>query len=61
VDDHLFLSQHRFDPEFATLFQRPTPSWLEAMWRNAQSLLSAVWYFGLFWIVIGVLLYVTPW
>ena len=61
VDDHLFLSQHRLDPEFTTLFRRPTPGWLEAMWRNAQSLLSAVWYFALFWIVILILLDVTPW
>lgn len=61
VDDQLFLAQQRFNTDFSTLFRRPKPSWLEATWRKAQSILSVVWYFGLFWIVVCGLLWVMPW
>lgn len=61
VDDQLFLAQQRFNTDFSTLFRRHKPNWLEVTWRNAKSILSVVWYFGLFWLVVCFLLWTTPW
>lgn len=61
VDNRLFLAEHRLSPEFADGSGNPTISWLEGCWIKIHSPLNAIWYFGLFWIVIFVLLWFTPW
>lgn len=61
VDDQLFLAQRRLDSEFVTIFRRPNPGWFDAKWATMQSLLSVVWYFGLFWLAIVGLIWATPW
>jgi hypothetical protein len=61
VDDLLFLAEHRLAPEYADRSGRPGVSWLGGRWIKLRSFLSAIWYFGLFWIVILVLLWLTPW
>jgi len=61
VDHLLFLAEHRLGPEFADQSGNPTISRLGGGWIKLRSLLSAIWYFGLFWIVILFLLWFTPW
>jgi hypothetical protein len=61
IDDQLFLAQQRLDRDFKENFRRPAPSWLEAKGASLQSLGSVVWYFGLFWLGIASLLWLTPW
>lgn len=60
-DDQLFLTQIRLDPDFEKIFQRSPPSWLYAKWASLKVLVSIVWYFGMFWLGIAVLLWLTPW
>jgi hypothetical protein len=61
VDDLLFMAEHRLSPEFIDGSGNPTISLLEGCWIKIRSPLSATWYFGLFWIVIFILLWLTPW
>lgn len=61
VDDLLFLAEHRLGPEFADRSGNPTIPWFGERWIRLRSLLNAIWYFSLFWIVISVLLWFTVW
>lgn len=61
IDHDLFLSKHRFSPEYLTAEKKPGMCWLRAQWVAFLSFLSIVWYFGLFWIVLALLLWITPW
>lgn len=59
IDDDLFKAQHRLSPEFVNAQGVAEVSWLRCQWIKLASLLSSVWYFGLFWIVILVLVWAT--
>ena len=61
VDYDLFLAQRRLSPEFLNAEKKPKMCWFRAQWVAFVSILSIVWYFGLFWIVIAWLLWITPW
>jgi hypothetical protein len=61
IDDQLFLAQRRDDADFPVLFRRSPPNWLDAKATSLKSFISVVWYFGLFWTGIVLLLCVTPW
>jgi hypothetical protein len=52
IDDLLFKVQHRSSHEFVNTQGVADVSWPRCQWIKLTSLLSAVWYFGLFWIVI---------
>ena len=52
IDDLLFMAQHRTSPEFVNSKGVANVSLLESQWIKLSSLISSVWYFGLFWIVI---------
>lgn len=61
LDDQLFLTQQKFSANYTELFKRSPPGFFKTVWIKALSVLSVIWYFGLFWLVVGVLLLVTPW
>jgi hypothetical protein len=61
IDHKLFLAQKRFSPEFSTIQGQARIGWFQARSVELASFLSAVWYFGIFWIVIATLLWITPW
>jgi hypothetical protein len=61
VDDQAFLVHQRFSSEYAKLFKRPPPGLFRALWVNAWSTLSVIWYFGLFWLAVLALCLMTPW
>jgi len=59
IDDLLFKAQHRSSPEFVKSDGVASVSWSESQWIKLSSLLSSIWYFGFFWIVILALVGVT--
>jgi len=61
IDHHLFLAERRLSPEFLNAAKKPRICWLRAQWVAFVSFLSIGWHFGLFWIVIALLLWMTPW
>jgi hypothetical protein len=61
IDHVLFLAQRRLSPEFLSAERKTRIGWCRARWVELVSVLSIVWYFGLFWLVIGLLLWMTPW
>lgn len=60
LDDHLFVSSQRHAEEFKRNGKEPY-CWLEQRWFVFRSHFSSVWYFVSLWIIIAVLIYVTPW
>ena len=61
IDHDLFLASHRFSPEFLSAEKKPRICWFRAQWVAFVSFFNIVWYFGIFWIVIAFLLWITPW
>lgn len=61
IDDAVFVAKHRLSREFSNEQGNPKMNWLDAQWVKLRGLLASVWYFGVFWLVIGGLLYCTPW
>ena len=60
LDDHLFVASQRHAGEFKRNGKEPY-CWLEQRWLVFRSHFSSVWYFVSLWIIIAVLIYVTPW
>lgn len=61
IDDAVFVAKHRTSPEFSNDQGKPRINWLDSQLVKLRWLLASVWYFGVFWIVIGCLLFSTPW
>jgi hypothetical protein len=60
LDDHLFVASQRHADEFKKNGKEPF-CWLEERWLTFRSHFSSVWYFVSLWLVIAILIYVTPW
>jgi hypothetical protein len=60
LDDHLFVASQRYANEFQRGGIEPY-SRVQAIWFLFLSYFSSVWYFVGLWLVIGVLIYLTPW
>ena len=61
VDYQLFLANYRLSPEFLDQAGRPRMSWVRAHWTKIFGYMNVGWYFGVFWIVIALLLSRTLW
>jgi hypothetical protein len=61
IDHQFFLAQRRLSPEFLNTEKRPKICWFRAQWMTFLTFLSIGWQFGFFWIVIALLLWITPW
>ena len=61
IDHQLFLAQRRLSAEFLDDSRKPKTSWLRARWVEFFSFINIGWHFGVFWIVIVFLLWMTPW
>jgi hypothetical protein len=61
IDDLLFLSQRRTDPNFSRYFGRPTPVWGTAKFSEMRSFLHGLGPYGMFWLIVLALLWATPW
>ncbi|SMF96799.1 hypothetical protein SAMN02949497_4208 [Methylomagnum ishizawai] len=58
IDDSLFLSQHRFAPEFISTHSKCRLfNWFKAKRNELQSYVSVIWYYGLFWLIIASLIW----
>ena len=61
IDHQLFIADHRLSPEFLDGSGRPRTSWLRAQQIRLMSVVSIGWYFGVFWVAILILLWITAW
>lgn len=61
LDHDLFLVQQRFSSEYEKLFKRAPPNFVRATWIRILSVLGVIGYFGAFWLVIGIVMLMTPW
>jgi len=61
IDDLQFRASKRMAPEFAGADGNPSISKVNAKWIWLKWFLASVWYFGLFWIVIGGALVIAFW
>lgn len=60
LDNHLFVATQRHADEFKKN-GKEAYCWLEERWFLFRSIFSSVWYFVSLWLVIAVLIYLTPW
>jgi hypothetical protein len=60
LDDHLFVATKRYASEF-DIKGNPPYCWLEERWLVFRSIFSSVWYFVGLWLVIALLIHLTPW
>lgn len=61
LDDRLFVAMHRLAPEFKTSSDKAFYCWIEKCWLAFRSIYSSIWYFVALWLVIVVLICITPW
>ncbi len=61
LDDHLFVATHRHADEFKKLNGKNPYGWIEEQWLTFRSVFSSIWHFLGFWLVIAVLIWLTPW
>jgi hypothetical protein len=59
IDFEVFMAEHRLSPEFSDKDGKPARSWCRAQRARLLSILSIGWYFGFFWIIILVLLWIA--
>lgn len=61
LDDRLFVATHRGDVEFKTAQGEEQYSTCDEHWLAFRSVFSSIWHFVGFWLVIAVLIWITPW
>jgi len=61
VDHRLFTAQHRLSIENGDTEGKPTMTWFGATWATLMDVLSSAKGFLIFWVVILLLLAMTPW
>jgi hypothetical protein len=52
LDDDLFVAGHRTSPEFVDQAGGPRMQWHCAQWVKIRHVMSGIWIFGIFWVVI---------
>jgi hypothetical protein len=60
-DDRLFVATHRHAPEFKRPNGTEFYNRLEERWFAFRGVYSSIWHFVGFWLVIALLIWLTPW
>jgi len=61
LDDRLFVATHRDSPEFKRPNGETPYNWFEERWLTFRGVFSSIWLFLSFWLVIALLIWLTPW
>jgi hypothetical protein len=61
IDDSFFRAVNRFSAEFLIGQNKPKMCICESFYTHVIYWFSSIWYFTLFWVVISVVTYLTPW